>query len=249
MDLSGKVALVTGGAHRVGKAIAIALAEAGADLAIHYGRAADEAERTVAELAALGVRARAYGADLADPAAIADLFARLAEDFGRLDVLVNSAAAFPYRRLESMTADEWDRTQAINLRAPFLCTQAAAKLMRAAPREAPGLVVNIADLSGVKVWPGYAAHGVSKAGLLQLTRVAALELAPAVRVNALVLGPIMPVRGRGEDEAWQRLIATLPLQRPGGGAEVGRAVRYLAESDFVTGATVAVDGGESLLGG
>lgn len=249
MDMKGKVALVTGGAHRVGRAIALALAEAGADLAIHYGRAADEARATVDELLGMGVRARAYAADLAQPASIAALFEALAADFGGLDILVNSAAAFPYRRFERMTAEEWDHTLAVNLRAPFLCTQAAAKLMRAAPRETPGLVVNIADLSGVKVWPGYAAHGVSKAGLLQLTRSAALELAPQVRVNALVLGPIMPVHQRGEDEAWQKLIASLPLGRPGGGAEVGRAVRYLAESDFITGATVALDGGESLLGG
>lgn len=248
MDLKGRVALVTGGAHRVGKAIALALAAQGVDLAIHYGRAHDEAAATVAELEAAGAAAMAHAADLTDPQAIDGLFAAVEARFGRLDILVNSAAEFRYQRFDRITPEDWDQTLAVNLRAPFLCTQRAARLMTRAPREAPGLVVNIADLSGVGVWPGYVQHGVSKAGLLHLTQIAALELAPAVRVNALVLGPIMPVRGRGEDEAWRKLIDSLPLQRAGGGAAVGEAVVYLARSDFSTGATLELDGGEHLLG-
>ena len=248
MELKSKVALVTGGAHRVGKAIALALAARGADVAIHYGRAREEAVATVAELTALGTAAMAHEADLSSEEAIDGLFAAVDARFGRLDILVNSAAEFRYQRFDRVTTQDWDQTQTVNLRAPFLCTQRAARLMRRAPREAPALVVNIADLSGVGVWPGYVQHGVSKAGLLHLTRIAARELAPAVRVNALLLGPIMPVRGRGEDEAWRRLVASLPMQRAGGGAEVGRAVAYLAESDFITGAVLTLDGGEQLLG-
>ena len=248
MDLQGKVALVTGGAHRVGKAIALALAERGADVAIHYGRAHDEAAATVAELTAAGAAAMAHAADLSSVAAIDGLFAAVDARFGRLDILVNSAAEFHYQRFDRITAEDWDQTLAVNLRAPFLCTQRAARLMKREPRDTPALVVNIADLSGVGVWPGYVQHGVSKAGLLHLTRIAALELAPAVRVNALVLGPIMPVKGRGEDEAWRRLLDSLPLRRAGGGAAVGEAVVFLAQSDFTTGATLELDGGEHLLG-
>ena len=148
------------------KFIALALAARGADVAIHYGRAQEEAVATVAELTALGASAMAHEADLSSEEAIDGLFAAVDARFGRLDILVNSAAEFRYQRFDRITAQDWDQTQAVNLRAPFLCTQRAARLMRRAPREAPALVVNIADLSGVGVWPGYVQHGVSKAGLL-----------------------------------------------------------------------------------
>src|SRR5574341_614025 len=248
MDLKDRVALVTGGAHRVGKASAIALAAEGAHIALHYGQSHDLARQTADEIAALGVECLVYSADLGNPDDIPALFNTIRARFGRLDVLVNSAASFQKQALEEITVADWDRVLAVNLRAPFLCLQHAAHLMKQTERDQPALVVNLIDLSGVHAWPGYVQHGVSKAGLLHLTRIAARELAPAMRVNALLLGPIIPTQKSGPDEGWQRLIESLPLRRAGGGEAVGEAVVYLARSDFMTGATIALDGGESLIG-
>ncbi len=249
MQLGGKVALVTGSAQRVGRAIALALAREGAHQVIHYGRSADEARQAQAEVETLGVEAFTISADLSDPPAVEALFERVRERFGRLDVLVNSAASFRKQAFDAITLADWEASLAVNLRAPFLCIQQAARLMAAAGRDAPGLVVNISDLSGVYPWSGYVQHGVSKAGLLHLTKVAARELAPGVRVNALVLGPILPPPGMDPaSEAWQAIQQSVPLRRSADPDEVGRAVVALAENDFITGAILNVDGGEGLLG-
>ena len=166
MDLQNKVAIVTGGAHRVGKAIALALAREGAHVAVHYGTSEAAARDTVAEIESLGVRAIAVQADLHDPAQIDALFRAVDEEFGRLDVLVNSAASFVKQPFDEIGLDDWKDVLQVNLRAPFLCTQAAARLMRRAKRPAdePALIVNITDLSGLYPWRGYAQHGVSKPG-------------------------------------------------------------------------------------
>ncbi len=251
MDLRGRVALVTGAGHRVGRSIALALAGGGADVVVHYGGSRAAAEATAAEIAALGVSAVAWPADLADPAAIAGLFERVADRFGRLDVLVNSAATFRKQPFARVTAADWDAALAVNLRAPFLCMQHAAPLMRAAPRPggAPALVVNLADLSGVYPWRGYVQHGVSKAGLLHLTRIAARELAPDVRVNAVVPGAILPPPGVDpEGDLWREIGGAAPLARPGHPDLVASAVLFLAANDYVTGAALPVDGGEHLVG-
>lgn len=251
MDLRGRVALVTGAAHRVGRAIALALAAEGADLVLHYGRSAEAAEATAAEIRALGRRVWPLQADLADPAAIAALFARLREAPGRLDILVNSAASFKKQSFARITAADWDAALAVNLRAPFLCTQAAAALMAATPRpdDAPALVLNLADLSGIHPWRGYVQHGVSKAALLHLTRIAARELAPGIRVNAVVPGAVLPPPELDPaSPLWRRIGAASPLARSGDPALVGRAVVFLAQSDYITGVALPVDGGEHLLG-
>jgi NAD(P)-dependent dehydrogenase (short-subunit alcohol dehydrogenase family) len=154
---------------------------------------------------------------------------------------------------------------ALNLRAPFLCSQAAARLMRASGRATgargstggglgatgvPGLIVNVSDISGLNPWRGYAHHGVSKAALLHLTRVAARELGPHVRVNAVVPGPILPPPGEEEgSDAWRRRGERLPLGRTGQPQDVGEAVVFLARNDFITGETIVIDGGERLLAG
>jgi pteridine reductase len=251
MDLQDKVALVTGSARRVGKAIAIALAREGAHLIVHYGRSEDEARQTAEEIAGLGVEAFPVQADLGDPDQIVALFEAAGGRFGRLDVLVNSAASFEKRDFDAITLDDWERVLAVNLRAPFLCTQHAARLMRVVDRPAgqPALIANIVDLSGVYPWRGYAHHGVSKAGLLHLTRIAARELAPGIRVNAIAPGPILPPPGMDSDgEAWRRIGESVPLARPGDPAQIGQTVVYLAANDYVTGTLVNVDGGEHLLG-
>jgi NAD(P)-dependent dehydrogenase (short-subunit alcohol dehydrogenase family) len=251
MDLKGKVALVTGGARRVGKAIALSLAREGANLAIHYGRSESAAQQTAGEIAALGTEAIPLRADLSDPAQIESLFETLQSRLGRLDVLVNSAASFQKRPFDQISLEDWEQVMAINLRAPFLCTQHAARLMRAVERPAgeSALVVNIADLSGVYPWLGYAHHGVSKAGLIHLTKVAARELAPGIRVNAIIPGPILPPPGMAPDsDRWQRISRIVPLARAGRPEDVGQAVVFLAQNDYVTGAAIEIDGGEHLLG-
>jgi pteridine reductase len=251
MRLENTVALVTGAAHRVGKGIALALAREGAHIVIHYGRSADAAADTADELAALGVETLLAQADLADPAQIGALFDAVEKRFGRLDVLVNSAASFERQPFDAIGVEDWDRVLAVNLRAPFLCTQRAAHLMRATPRPEgeTAAIVNISDLSGVFPWHGYTQHGVSKAGLLHLTRIAARELGPEIRVNAILPGAILPPPGMDPDgEAWQAGLRRLPLARAGHPGQVGDAVVFLAQAEYTTGAALTVDGGEHLVG-
>lgn len=251
MDLRGKVALVTGAAHRVGKAIAIALAREGANLVVHYGRSQKAAQQTSNEIVALGVEAFPIQAALSVPTQIETLFDAVQGRFGRLDVLVNSAASFHKQPFGEISLDDWDTVMAVNLRAPFLCTQHAARLMCVAERRSSetALIVNIADLSGIHSWPGYAHHGVSKAGLIHLTKVAARELAPDIRVNAIVPGPILPPPGLDSaSEKWQRITQRVPLARPGAPENIGQTVVFLAANDYITGAIIHVDGGEQLLG-
>ncbi len=240
------MALVTGAARRLGRAIAAALAARGAHLAIHYSSSREEAEEAAEELARQGVETWTAQADLRRPEEIDRLFEALQARFGALDLLVNSAASFRAADFDEITAEEWDEVMTLNLKAPFLCTQRAARLMRAG---GGGAVVNIVDLSALAPWPSHPHHGVSKAALLHLTRTAALALAPEVRVNAVAPGAILPPPGMSEEsEEWRRRGERVPLGRTGDPADVGRAVVYLAENDFVTGALLPVDGGEHLIG-
>ncbi len=249
MNLNGKVALVTGSAHRVGRAIALGLARAGAHQVIHYGGSAAAAGQTRDEIAALGVEAITVPANLSDPAQIDELFDAIEEHFGRLDILVNSAATFVHEPFDAVTAETWDAVLTVNLRAPFLCSQRAARLMRAVERDTPALIVNISDLSGVQPWQNFVQHGVAKAGLLHLTAIAARELAPDVRVNALIPGAILPPPGMDESgERWQQMIEGVPLRRSATLDEVVQAVLSFAANDFVTGSLTYLDGGEHLLG-
>ncbi len=243
---------MTGAAKRVGRAIALALGRRGARLAVHYGSSREAAEETVEELAGEGVEALAVSADLARPAAIDRLFEEVAGRFGGLDVLVNSAASFESAPFDEITSEEWDRVLAVNLRAPFLCTQRAARLMRTTerPGSSPGLVVNITDLSALGVWRGYCHHAISKAGLAHLTRVSSWELAPAVRVNAIAPGAILPPPGVDPASAeWQARGEQVPLGTVGSPERVAATVVFFAENDFVNGVVVPVDGGEHLIQG
>ena len=248
MDLAGRVALVTGSGHRLGRSIAEALAGAGADVVVHYGASVGPAEETAAAIRDQGRRAWVMGADLASPEAIEELFDSIAEQVGRLDVLVNNAANFNEQPLPEVRPEDWDRTMAVNLRAPFFCMQRAAGLMAQGERP-DGAIVNIADLSGMSPWLGYSVHGASKAGLIFLTEAAARELGPAVRVNAVVPGAILPPPGVDlEGESWSRRGDGLPLARTGRPEHIARTVLFLIDNDFMTGAIVPVDGGERLVG-
>jgi len=239
MDLKDKVALVTGGAHRVGKAIALELAGAGAHVVVHYRSAGAAVTQTVAEIEALGVRAAAVQADLSTEAGIAALFAATEAAFGGLDLLVNSAAGMEAGDVRTVTRAGWQQVLDLNLTAPFFCAQAAARLMAG---RGGGAIVNINDLAGVQPWTKFAAHSVSKTGLGMVTRVLAKALAPEIRVNEVAPGPVM--KPDDWDEArWAKSGAATLLKRTGSGYDVARAVRFLLEADYITGETLVVDGG------
>ena len=251
MNLAGKAALVTGGAHRVGRAIALELARAGADIIVHYGRSADEAEKTASEIQALGRRCLLCSADLREVEEAVETLTQAAEAMGRLDVLVNSAASFKKQSLPKVQPEDWDASQAVNVRAPFFLVQSLAEFMRASdlPDGQAGCIVNISDLSAVQAWSSYIQHGVSKAGILHLTRILARELAPDLRVNAILPGAILPPPGVSSDsELWKKIGSASPLGRPGRPAFVAQTVRFFCENDYITGSALPVDGGEHLLG-
>ncbi len=242
--MSSRVALVTGAAHRVGKHIALALAARGHQVLVHYHSAEAEAQATVGEIEALGVQAAAARADLTQPGEIEALFDRALERFGRLDVLVNSAANMERASVLSLSVEDWDRTLNTNLRGPFLCSQRAARHMLAQPEG--GVIVNIADMSGLEPWAKYPAHSVSKAGLIMLTQVLAKALGPLVRVNAVAPGPVIKPPEWNEAR-WRTVGEHTALKRPGRPENVGQAVVFLVENDYVTGETLVIDGGGRLL--
>jgi len=242
-ELAGKVALVTGGAVRVGREIARALAEAGADVAIGYRRSAGEARAAVRELEARGVRAVALRADVARPREAYALVTGAVRHLGRLDVLVNNAAIFFRTPVLTTTPAQFDRLLAVNLRAPFFASQAAARAMG----RRGGRIINIADVGAVRAWPGYVPYGVSKAGVVMLTRGLAAALAPRIQVNAVAPGVVLLPEGFPR-ESGRRLAARIPMGRHGRPADVAEAVRFFATcSDYVTGQVLFVDGGMSVL--
>ncbi len=250
--LVGRTALVTGSAVRVGRAIAEAVAAAGGDVWVHYGRSSQAAAETAEALRSRhGVRASAVQADLTDPEAIDAMFGKVADDAGALDLLVNNAASFESAPFDEVDSEAWDASLAVNARAPHLCARAARPLLEAAAEARGGssAIVNLADLAGVVPWRRHVQHGVSKAALLHWTRVAALELAPRVRVNAIVPGAILPPPGVDEEsDQWRRAKDQNPLGRTGSPAGIGAAVVFLASAEFVTGEVLFVDGGEHLYG-
>lgn len=245
MDLSGKVALITGAARRVGREIALALADRGAHIMIHYNRSGEEAHETIYELRQRGIKAEAVRGNLGNPLDIERIFVEVEAQFGRCDVLVNNASTFEQADILEMTVDQWNYSVAVNLRAPFLCAQRAAHLMLA--RNAAGVIVNIGDIAGIVPWVRYPQHSVTKSGLLMLTRVLAKSLAPLIRVNAVVPGPVLKPDEMSE-VVWERLGDSLPLFRTGSPANVAQAVIALVENDFITGTILTVDGGDTLLG-
>ena len=246
-NLTGQVALVTGSAHRVGRAIALELARCGAHIMVHYHHSSSETVRdTVQEIKSLGVDAFAVQADISTAAGVEQIFAAIHDHFGKLHILVNSASIFQKRRLMEVTLEEWEQTLAVNLTGPFLCTQAAATLMREND-PAGGVIVNICDKGVDRPWPEYAHHGISKAALWSLTQVSAASLGPEIRVNAVIPGVVMKPAGRAMTDAqWAAIGEKTPLQRTGSAEDVARAVAYLAQEAYITGTAIHVDGGAHL---
>ncbi len=238
IDLRGKVVCVTGSARRVGRAIMLACAEQGAHVVIHHGNSDVQAQHAAAEARTYGVETLIVKANLEDPTAIADLFQQIASHYGRLDMLVNSAANFKRTPLLDIDLAEWESVINTNLRAPFLCTQHAARLMIAGGRG--GSIVNISDKGGVQPWASRPHHSISKAGLVMLTHNAALALAEHnIRVNCIVPG-IVTAEDNPADAGKK-----IPLGRIGTPDDVARAVVFLATNDFVTGAVLHIDGGDA----
>jgi pteridine reductase len=239
MELRGATALVTGAAHRVGRAIALGLAGAGSNVALHFHSSGAAAASTADEIRALGVKVATIAGDLGeDPAAVFAACGKLAP----VRILVNNAAVFPADRLTDVTATAWERTLAVNLTGAVFLTQAFA---RALPEGVDGAVVNVTDWRTQRPYPDHFSYVVAKGGLDTFTRAAAEALAPRIRVNAVALGAILPPSGK--DSAYLKELAQeIPLRRVGGTDPVVAAVLSLLGNDFVTGEILRVDGGAHL---
>ena len=239
MSSPRRAALVTGGARRIGAAIARALARNGYDIALHYLTSEEEAQRTAGEIEAMGRGCRLFRCDLNDHEETAALLPSVREHFADLNVLVNNASVFERGSLTETGPALFERHFNINLRAPFFLTQAFAETC------GRGQIVNILDTRVSRSDPHHAAYTLSKKALLELTRMAALELGPAIRVNAVSPGMILSPAGGVVDDL-ERRSARLPLQRIGDTDNLVAAVRFLLENPFVTGECIYVDGGEHL---
>jgi NAD(P)-dependent dehydrogenase (short-subunit alcohol dehydrogenase family) len=232
---------ITGSARRVGRAIALESARAGWDVVVHYRSSGDEAREVAAEIEGLGRRALVVQGDQSLRADVERMVGEIRDGFGRLDALVNSAATFPRVRFEETTDEEYEGVLAANLRGPFLCSQLALPLLRAAK---PGRIINLTDCMLPRPYKNYAAYWCAKGGLDALTRALAVELGPDVLVNAIAPGPIIPPEDQSE-EFNDAAVARSPLKRWGDPADIARAVLFLLESNFLTGETITVDGGRS----
>jgi len=210
-------------------------------VAVHYNSTADGAKETLREIEKLGGSGDTFGADLTRPDEITGLVDTVVNRFGALDVLVNSAAIMERTPLGETDASEWDKIMALNLRAPFLLSQAAAPHLR----RAQGVIVNIADLAAFETWPGYLVHGLSKSGVVYLTRALARVLAPEIRVGAVAPGTVLLPDGWSQADA-ERLRGTTPLQRNGSPEDVSDAVLFILGADYFTGDTIIVDGGRHI---
>jgi NAD(P)-dependent dehydrogenase (short-subunit alcohol dehydrogenase family) len=241
--LESQVALVTGAGRRVGRAIVLALARAGADVVVNFNESKAGAEATVKEIAALGQRALAVRADISSPKQVQSMFRAVERKFGRLDVLVNNAGIFYPARWDRLTEADWEGILGINLKGTFFCAQAAARIMQ---RQKSGRIINISSLGGLQAWPEYMHYCASKAGVISLTRSLAKALAPHIRVNSIAPGTIL-FPGEKRDAKMRRIIRSTPLQKAGRPEDIAEMVLYLAtQGDFITGQVFVVDGGKSV---
>ena len=239
MDLKGKTALVTGGAHRVGKAITLALAKEGANVVINYRSSDKKAVETAQEASAMGVETLVVQADISKLDQVKEMVRQTKERFGSVDVFVNSASPFIQTPLLTSDYTQWHKVVDIIIHGSFYCANEIAPLML----EGGGAMIFIVDLSALEPWPNFAAHSISKAAMLALSRQLALELAPNVRVNAIAPGPVLPPPDYSEQKIRRTAQKTL-LNRWGTAEDVAQTVVFLAKSDYITGDLIAVDGGE-----
>jgi NAD(P)-dependent dehydrogenase (short-subunit alcohol dehydrogenase family) len=238
---ASSLALVTGSAHRLGKAFALSLARMGYSIALHYRGSAREAEKTVDEIRALGVDCLPIRADLTVPEKVDFLFSLVDEFHAPLKVVVNSAAVMPVGSPRTLELRDWDSALDLNLRAPFLVAQHAAKRMTEG-----GLIVNISDIGAQKAWSRYPSYTVSKAGLESLTKMLARAFAPNIRVNAIAPGLALPSNVVTKEQ-WAKLVEKLPLKRAARLEELTSTLEFLIKNEYITGQTIVVDGGYSLI--
>lgn len=240
MKVAGKTALVTGGAVRVGKAIALELARRGADVAITYRSSAGEAEKTVEELRGVGAQAVAFRCDQRDPEQVTAALAQVEAELGPVAVLVNNAAIFRRTPVQTATLEDWNELLEVNLRGPWLFAQAAGNGMKA---RGEGVILNMVDVAVEKPYVGYLPYCASKAGLVSLTLGLARALAPEVRVNGIAPGTVLWPDDYPQEQK-DVILKRTPLGREGTPEDIARAVGYLVEdAPFVTGAILPVDGG------
>ena len=234
--------MVTGGAKRIGREIALELARAGADVAITFQTSVKDARRTVVDLTSFGSRGVALHCDIRQEASVRSMIMEVRRELGGIDVLVNNAAVYETVELEKITLEQWDNVFATNARGPFLVTQAALKELR----KRNGRVINVGSLGGIRPWTTHAHYCASKAALHMLTQVMAKALAPEVTVNCVAPG-VIDFGEKRRAKIHQRLATITPMQRAGTGTEIAAAVRFFATGPrFITGQILAVDGGLSL---
>jgi pteridine reductase len=241
IDLHGSVALVTGGAHRLGRAIALALGQAGANVVVHYNRSAEQAQVVLQDLAALGVQAFAVAGDLSRVAEIDRVVDTAVARWGRLDVLVNNAGIWGSTPIGTVTEERWSEFIDTNLRSAFFTAQRATPALRAAG----GAIVNISDVGALRPWRNHTPYLISKGGIITLTEALAKDLAPEVRVNAVAPGAVLLPDDWTPDQI-ERATRNVPLKRLGRPEDVAHAVLYLVQADYVTGVVLPVDGGRRL---
>ena len=241
--LDGQVALVTGAGRRIGRVIALELGRAGADVVVNYNQSRREAQQTAREIRELGVEALAIRADVSKPARVRAMFRAVVKRFRRLDLLVNNAGIFFPGKWNKLTEKDWDRILAVNLKGPFFCAQAAARIMQ---KQRHGRIINISSLGGLEAWPSYTHYCASKAGLIMMTRCLAKALAPHILVNSVAPGTIL-FPGEQKSPWSENVLKTTPLRKPGRPEDISEMVLYLAtRGDFITGQVFAVDGGKSI---
>lgn len=243
MEIAGRNAVITGGAHRVGKALTMALAAAGANVFVHYNSSAEPAERTADEARAMGVGAATGSADLSDPRLGSRLIAEAEAALGSISILINSASGFPKDRFQNANLDDFRKAIDLTLAGPVFLTQAFAAALAG---DVTGAVVNVTDVKTMTPYREHFSYVVAKGGVDTFTRAAAVALAPRIRVNAVALGIVLPPPGEDEDYV-ERLASKIPMRRPGGTDPVASAVLSLVENDFITGEIVRIDGGGHLV--
>jgi NAD(P)-dependent dehydrogenase (short-subunit alcohol dehydrogenase family) len=243
MNISGKVALITGSAKRIGRLTAIELAKRGARVAIHFRNSGQGASETLRLIQAEGGSGALFQADLSEIPAIEEMFRKLDQQFGGLDILINSASTFHTSTAGETSAELWDEQLNSNARAPFFVAQAAAQMMT---KRGEGKIINIVDVAGEVIWPGYFAYSVSKAALIAVNRGLAKAYAPAIQVNGIAPGPVLFPDNYTEEQKRSAIDRTL-LKRAGHPSNIVNAVVFLIENDYITGEIIHVDGGRHIM--
>ena len=243
MEIHGKTALITGGAKRIGRSIALELAKKGAHILLHYRHSEKEARETCSEVKALGVSCSLVQADLSQAKEISKMLLEIDKNSKSVDILVNSASLFYKTPIDTVSETDWDRLMDANLKGPFVLS---AEIGRRMMKQNGGKVINIADWSGFRPYRDYSAYCTSKGGLITLTKALARDLAPKVHVNAVAPGPVLMPADMPEHEK-EAIAKTTALGRWGKPEDIAHAVTFLVENDFINGIVLVVDGGRSIV--